>query len=112
MMSQNLTFQAYATLKVGEKLQTWQYEARALGSNDKKFGAHYFCNWNNSTEIEAASASLDLMISTVSSEIDGEKAFSLLGNNGILCLLGLPVSTLNIPLLSLVFGQKLVDDFL
>ena len=74
----------------------------------KEFGAHHFCNWNNPVEIEAASASLDLMISTVSSEIDWEKAFGLLGNNGILCLLGLPVSTLNIPLLSLVFGQKSV----
>lgn len=74
----------------------------------KEFGAHHFCNWKSKEEITAASGSLDLLLSTVSSEIDWDKAFSLLGNNGVLCLLGLPVSNLNIPLLSLVFGQKAV----
>ena len=73
----------------------------------KEFGAHYFYNWKN-TEIKAASGTLDLLLCTVSSEIDWNKAFGLLANNGVLCLVGLPVSTLNIPLLPLVFGQKAI----
>jgi uncharacterized zinc-type alcohol dehydrogenase-like protein len=74
----------------------------------KEFGAHYFCNWKNTEQIKAASATLDLLLCTVSSEIDWNQAFGLLANNGVLCLVGLPVSTLNIPLLPLVFGQKAI----
>jgi uncharacterized zinc-type alcohol dehydrogenase-like protein len=74
----------------------------------KEFGAHHFCSWNNSDEIEVFKESQDLILSTVSGETDWEKAFSLLSNDGIFCLLGLPVSSLNIPLLPLVFGQKKV----
>ena len=74
----------------------------------KEFGAHYFYNWKNTEQIKAASGTLDLLLCTVSSEIDWNKAFGLLANNGVLCLVGLPVSTLNIPLLPLVFGQKAI----
>lgn len=74
----------------------------------KEFGAHYFCTWKNTEQIKAASATLDLLLCTVSSEIDWNQAFGLLANNGVLCLVGLPVSTLNIPLLPLVFGQKAI----
>lgn len=74
----------------------------------KEFGAHHFCNWKNAEQIKEASATQDLLLSTVSSEIDWEQAFGLLANNGVLCLAGLPVSILNIPLLSLVFGQKAI----
>jgi uncharacterized zinc-type alcohol dehydrogenase-like protein len=74
----------------------------------KEFGAHYFYNWKNTEQIKAASGTLDLLLCTVSSEIDWNQAFGLLANNGVLCLVGLPVSTLNIPLLPLVFGQKAI----
>ncbi|MFM5889615.1 MAG: NAD(P)-dependent alcohol dehydrogenase [Dolichospermum sp.] len=74
----------------------------------KEFGAHYFCNWKNTEQIKEVSGTLDLLLCTVSSEIDWNKAFGLLANNGVLCLVGLPVSTLNIPLLPLVFGQKAI----
>jgi uncharacterized zinc-type alcohol dehydrogenase-like protein len=74
----------------------------------KEFGAHHFCNWKSDEELSAATGSLDLLLSTVSAEIDWDQAFSLLANNGILCLVGLPVSTLNISLIPLVFGQKSV----
>ncbi|MGK7940785.1 MAG: NAD(P)-dependent alcohol dehydrogenase [Crocosphaera sp.] len=72
----------------------------------KEFGAHHFCNSKNDAEMEAASNGLDLLLSTVSAEIDWEKALGLLRDDGMFCLLGLPVSTLNIPLTSLVFHQK------
>lgn len=71
----------------------------------QEFGAHHFCNWNN---IEDFVGTQDVIISTVSGEIDWDKGFSLLGNNGVFCIVGLPVSNLNIPLLPLVFGQKMI----
>lgn len=74
----------------------------------KEFGAHHFCQWNEAEEIKKASGKQDLIISTSSSEINWEKCFELLGNNGVFCIVGLPVSTLNIPLLPLVFGQKAI----
>jgi len=74
----------------------------------KTFGAHHFCNWNDAVQVKKFSGKQDLILSTGSSEIDWEKAFGLLANNGVFCLLGLPVSTLNIPLLPLVFGQKTI----
>lgn len=74
----------------------------------KEFGAHHFCNWKSQEEMDAASGSLDLLLSTVSAEIDWDQAFGLLGKGGVFCLLGLPVSMLNIPLLPLVFDQKAV----
>ncbi len=74
----------------------------------KEFGAHYFQKWGTTEEMNAVLGTFDLIICTVSSAIDWEAAFSLLGNNGILCLVGLPVSTMNIPLLPLIFGQKMV----
>ncbi len=67
----------------------------------KEFGAHHFCNWN-----DAETGDYDLLLYTGSAEIDWTKALGLLGNDGVFCLVGLPVSTLNIPLLALVFGQK------
>lgn len=74
----------------------------------KEFGAHHFCNWNNNEEVQQLSGKQDLIISTSSSEIDWDKCFNLLANNGVFCIVGLPVSTLNIPLLPLVFGQKMI----
>ncbi|MBD2137252.1 NAD(P)-dependent alcohol dehydrogenase [Anabaena sp. FACHB-1237] len=74
----------------------------------KSFGAHHFYNWNDAEKMQQISGSQDLILSAGSSEIDWDKAFKLLANNGVFCLVGLPVSTLNIPLLSLVFGQKSV----
>ena len=74
----------------------------------KTFGAHHFQHWNNPEQMQQAIGKQDLLISTSSSAIDWEKAFNLLANNGVFCLLGLPVSTLNIPLLPLVFGQKVI----
>ena len=74
----------------------------------KEFGSHHFCNWKSEAEIKAHAGTLDLLLSTVSAEIDWDKAFSLLANNGVFCLLGIPVSILNIPLIPLIFGQKAV----
>ncbi len=74
----------------------------------KQFGAHHFCKWNDPEDIKQVNGTQDLIISTSSSEIDWDKCFKLLAHNGVFCIVGLPVSTLNIPLLPLVFGQKAV----
>lgn len=58
--------------------------------------------------MKAIAGTLDLVISTVSAATDWNLAFSLLANNGVLCFLGAPVSSLNLPLTSLIFGQKSV----
>jgi alcohol/geraniol dehydrogenase (NADP+) len=76
----------------------------------KEFGAHYFCNWQNPEDVNKLLSSQDLILSTVSSEIDWEKCLSLLRNNGVFCLLGAPISMLNIPLTSILFGQKTITS--
>ena len=73
----------------------------------KKFGAHHFYQWG-SENAKDVTGSLDLLVSTSSAELDWDLAFSLLGNNGVLCFLGIPVSSINVPLIPLIFGQKSV----
>ena len=72
----------------------------------KEFGAHHFYQWESEKAKQDLTGSLDLFLSTSSAELDWDLAFSLLGNNGVLCFLGIPVSSINIPLIPLIFGQK------
>ena len=74
----------------------------------KEFGAHHFQKWGTAEEMKAVAGSLDVVISTISSATDWDAAFSLLATNGVLCFLGIPVSSLNVPLIPLIFGQKSV----
>ncbi|MEL7038245.1 MAG: NAD(P)-dependent alcohol dehydrogenase [Cyanobacteria bacterium J06592_8] len=74
----------------------------------KEFGAHHFQQWGTAEEMQAVMGTFDLILCTISGETDWDVAIAILGNNGKLCLVGLPVSTLNIPLLPLIFGQKSV----
>ena len=83
------------------------FSSRADKANEaQEFGAHHFYQWG-SDETKLA-GSLDLLLSTSSAELDWDLAFSLLGNNGTLCFLGIPVSSINVPLIPLIFGQKSV----
>lgn len=74
----------------------------------KAFGAHHFCNWNDPEAIEQILGTQDLILTTVSSPINWHQAFDLLASNGILCLLGAPISDLNLPITAFIFGQKAV----
>ena len=74
----------------------------------KEFGAHHFQKWGTAEEMKAVAGSFDLVLCTISAEADWDAAFGLLANNGVLCFVGLPVSSLNVPLLPLIFGQKSV----
>ena len=74
----------------------------------KEFGAHHFQKWGSREEMKAVAESFDLIISTLPSEADWDAAFSLLGKNGVLCFLGIPTSSITIPLMALVFDQKMI----
>ena len=74
----------------------------------KEFGAHHFYQWGKDKTKQDLTGSLDLLLSTSSAELDWDVAFSLLANNGVLCFLGIPVSSINVPLIPLIFGQKSV----
>lgn len=74
----------------------------------KEFGAHHFYQWGSKDAEKDLTGSLDLLVSTSSAELDWDLAFSLLANNGVLCFLGIPVSSINVPLIPLIFGQKSV----
>jgi len=72
----------------------------------KEFGAHHFQVWKNGEEMKKANASQELIINTASSDINWETALNLVGNNGTVCLVGVPTSSITVPVTSLVFGQK------
>jgi uncharacterized zinc-type alcohol dehydrogenase-like protein len=74
----------------------------------KEFGAHHYQKWGTAEEMKAVIGTLDLVVCTISAETDWDVAFSLLANNGVLCFVGIPVSSLNVPLIPLIFGQKSV----
>ncbi len=74
----------------------------------KEFGAHHYQKWGTAEEMKAVIGTLDLVVSTISAETDWDAAFILLANNGVLCFVGAPVSSLNVPLIPLIFGQKSV----
>lgn len=77
-------------------------------AESKEFGAHHFKIWENADEMKKASSSQDLIINTAPSDINWETALNLVGNNGTLCIVGLPTSSITISVPSLVFGQKSV----
>lgn len=89
-------------------------EVTAFSSSSSKeaeamaFGAHHFQCWGATNEMQALAGRFDLILCTVSGVTDWDAAFELLANNGKLCFVGLPVSSLNVPLLPLSFGQKSV----
>jgi uncharacterized zinc-type alcohol dehydrogenase-like protein len=74
----------------------------------KEFGAHHFYQWGSDEAKQDLTNSLDLVLCTASAELDWDFAFNLLANNGVLCFLGIPVSSINVPLIPLIFGQKSV----
>ncbi len=74
----------------------------------KEFGAHHFQVWGKAEQMQELAGTFDLILCTVSGETDWDAAFELLANNGKLCFVGLPVSSLKVSLLPLIFGQKSV----
>jgi uncharacterized zinc-type alcohol dehydrogenase-like protein len=59
-------------------------------------------------QLEAAAASFDLLLVTVSAELDWQVYMRLLRPNGTLCLVGMPAATITIPIDNLVGEQKIL----
>lgn len=74
----------------------------------KELGAHEFYVWDKTQEIKKLAATQDIIINTAPADIDWNLAFELLANNGVLCLVGIPTTTITLPVTSLVFGQKVL----
>ena len=89
-------------------------EVTAISSSPSKeeqarsFGAHAFCQWGNDEAMAQFKGAFDIVLCTVSGDTDWDAAFSLLATNGTLVLVGIPVSSMNIPFIPLVFGQKTI----
>jgi uncharacterized zinc-type alcohol dehydrogenase-like protein len=61
----------------------------------------------NKDEVKAAAGSLDLIINTISATFDPEVYLStLLKINGVMCLVGLPSTTLAVEPGNVVFGRR------
>lgn len=71
-------------------------EVTAISSGDRKkddaakLGAHKYINFSDKAQVSAASRSLDVLLSTVSSATDLDSYISLLDTNGDFVLLGAP----------------------
>jgi len=72
----------------------------------KSFGAHHFQTWEKADDMKKVMGTQELIINTAPSELEWETAFNILGNNGTLCLVGVPATTITLPVMSLIFGQK------
>ncbi|MCZ6560479.1 MAG: NAD(P)-dependent alcohol dehydrogenase [Gammaproteobacteria bacterium] len=78
-----------------------QDDARALG-------AMACIDNTDAGQLEAAAASFDLLLVTVSAELDWSVYLRLLRPNGTLCLVGMPAATITVPIDSLVGEQKIL----
>jgi len=74
----------------------------------KELGAHNFVNSRDSGALKAAAGSLDLILSTVSADLEFQSFVNALRPKGILCMLGASPSNLAIAPASLLSGDKAV----
>jgi uncharacterized zinc-type alcohol dehydrogenase-like protein len=95
--------------------------ARAMGaevtvfstSADKKdeavkFGAHNFVHTGDEAAMKAQVNTQDMILDTVPVPVNWSQYFGILRPGGVLCLVGVPVDTIPIPTIPLVFGQRSV----
>lgn len=74
----------------------------------RKFGAHNFVNSTDANALKKVANTLDFIISTVHVKLDWMSYLNILKPNGKLCFVGASVSTLDIPAMAFVLGQKTV----
>ncbi len=75
-------------------------------ADGKRLGADHFYNTSDASTFEKLAGSFDLMINTVSVELDWNQYLGLLKRDGALVLLGVPPSAPAIEASSLIFGRK------
>lgn len=72
----------------------------------KKFGAHHFVLSSDKKQMKNATASLDVILSTVSADIDWQSYFNILRPKGKIIVLGASPSPIAVPPFVLIGGQK------
>ena len=75
----------------------------------KKLGAHHFVNTRDTGALKKVTGSFDLLLSTVTADQDWGSYVNALRPKGMLCALGASPSPMQIPVFSLIFGQKNVS---
>ncbi len=75
----------------------------------KKLGAHHFVNTRETGALKKVAGSFDLLLSTVTADQDWGSYVNALRPKGMLCALGASPSPMQIPVFSLIFGQKNVS---
>lgn len=91
------------------------YEVTAFSTSAAKeeearaFGAHRFINSRDTRQMESAARSLDLLLTTVSAELDWSAWMKLLRPHGQLCFVGASPGTLNVSPMDILFNQSVIS---
>lgn len=75
----------------------------------KRLGAHHFVNTLDTGALKKVAGSFDLLLSTVTADQDWGAYVNALRPKGMLCALGASPSPMQLPVFSLIFGQKSVS---
>lgn len=73
-----------------------------------RFGANRYLSTDDAESVQNASATIDLLLNTVSSKIDLDRYFSLLARNGVLVELGIPDAPLELEGFSLIILDRML----
>ncbi len=73
-----------------------------------RLGAHHFVTSTNAAQMATASNSLDLLLSTVTADLDWALWLNTLRPKGVLTLLGVSPGMLSVPAVGLIMGQKTI----
>jgi uncharacterized zinc-type alcohol dehydrogenase-like protein len=74
----------------------------------RKLGAHHFIATRGTDELKKAAGSFDFIISTVSAAVDWSEYVNALRPQGRLCIVGLPLTPVQIPIFGIVAAEKSV----
>jgi uncharacterized zinc-type alcohol dehydrogenase-like protein len=72
----------------------------------KSMGAHNFVNTRDTGALKKVAGSFDLLLSTVGADQDWQAYVNALRPKGVLCVVGVPPSALQIQAFPLIAGQK------
>ncbi|WP_263365667.1 NAD(P)-dependent alcohol dehydrogenase [Edaphobacter bradus] len=75
----------------------------------KRLGAHNFVNTRDTGALKKVAGSLDFLLSTVGADQDWQGYVNALRPKGVLCVVGVPPSGINIQAFPLILGQKAVS---
>jgi uncharacterized zinc-type alcohol dehydrogenase-like protein len=75
----------------------------------RELGAHHFLNTQDTGALKKVAGSFDFLLSTVSADQDWQGYVNALRPKGMLCVVGVPPSPLQIQAFSLIGGQRAVS---